>query len=119
MQKVEENNKLIAEFMGAKWYKNYMGDPPSWKGGDNSISHLLDNAVNLEFHTSWDWLMPVLIKIETLGYNWKLECNNNEESSPTYKCKIGNFDAISGICALDAVWGAIVEFIKMYNFKKD
>jgi|TARA_R110000822_G_scaffold34607_1_gene98192 hypothetical protein len=37
------DNKLIAEFMGVKY--------PMLKGSD------------LQYHTSWDWLMPVLKKI--------------------------------------------------------
>ena len=42
-----ENNKLIAEFMGVKY--------PMLKGSD------------LQYHTSWDWLMPVIRKIEDGG----------------------------------------------------
>ena len=38
-----KDNKLIAEFMGVKY--------PMLKGSD------------LQYHTSWDWLMPVLKKI--------------------------------------------------------
>ena len=42
-QVIMNDNKLIAEFMGVKY--------PMLKGSD------------LQYHTSWDWLMPVLKKI--------------------------------------------------------
>ena len=51
------NNRLIAEFMGAE-------------------GHPLDQ---MKYHTSWDWLMPVIEKIETLGYNFEKNYQPIEE----------------------------------------
>lgn len=56
----QENNKLIAEFMGY----NLNNLTPSFLN-------------NLKYHTSWDWLMPVLKKInlklhpDTYGF-WRM-----------------------------------------------
>jgi hypothetical protein len=50
-----ENNKLIAEFMGLKKY-----------GYKNENYLLLNKHLSpeqLPYSTSWDWLMPVIIKI--------------------------------------------------------
>jgi hypothetical protein len=47
-----ENNKLIAEFMGYPYFLSDSG-VDSW--GDD------------EFHQSWDWLMPVVEKINETG----------------------------------------------------
>lgn len=53
-QEILESNKLIAEFMKAKWnktngwYFNMFGSVYSHCGND------------LKFNTSWDWLMPVV-----------------------------------------------------------
>jgi hypothetical protein len=44
-----ENNKLIAEFMGIDQV-----DIDTW----------LETNSNLHYHTSWDWLMPVIEKIQ-------------------------------------------------------
>ena len=52
-QVIMNDNKLIAEFMGL-----VVSD------SDNYTSELHTNVdVDLKYHTSWDWLMPVLKKI--------------------------------------------------------
>ena len=60
-----KNNKLIAEFMGVE--KTY----------NPSTEKVLSYAVNddvqclpheLKYHTSWDWLMPVIENIDHLQY---------------------------------------------------
>ena len=55
-------NKLIAEFMGLKEHKGsyYFINKEEW---------IPD--VELEYHKSWDWLMPVIEKIETRGYTFE------------------------------------------------
>lgn len=53
-----ENNKLIAEFMG--------GYTPYERFGDSTEYYYKGHYVTLEnmkFQTSWDWLMPVIKKI--------------------------------------------------------
>ena len=75
------NNKLIAEFMGVKY--------PMLKGSD------------LQYHTSWDWLMPVVQKC--------FEVAEHED----------DFFAISGnLPYMDSTYKAVVEFIKEYNQNK-
>lgn len=49
-----ENNKLIAEFMGYDVKHNKCYSP---KYNDGTISPM-------QFHKSWDWLMPVVQTIE-------------------------------------------------------
>ena len=69
-----EDNKLIAEFMGVK--------PPLY----------------MEYHTSWDWLIPVVNKIE-------MEC----KGVPIQLIDVSFYDEIH------EVYWAVVEFIKTYN----
>ena len=60
-----ENNKLIAEFMGAiSEGDNNIYKIPDERGDDYAPFRCLD--LNLEYNTSWDWLMPVVEKIERL-----------------------------------------------------
>ena len=65
-----EDNKLIAEFMGAKpivlgistEYEMY-GIIECINDGVDEKHFFIDDE--MEFHTSWDWLMPVVKKISS------------------------------------------------------
>ena len=59
-----KNNKLIAEFMGlSHCEEGWITIPNENRNGvsENEISN------DLQYHTSWDWLMPVIEKIENDG----------------------------------------------------
>ena len=86
-----EGNKLIAEFMGVEWHKEFFKE----------VCVISPSNISYKFHTSWDWLMPVLKKI-----NLKLTPQNYSEwrmiNRPTeYNIK--------------DVYNQVVEFIKQYN----
>lgn len=57
-QEIIEGNKLIAEFMGLEW-KLHLGRRYLY-------NHAWIPLENLKYHSSWDWLMPVVEKIETM-----------------------------------------------------
>ena len=76
-----ENNKLIAEFMGIDQV-----DIDAW----------LETNSNLHYHTSWDWLMPVIDK-----------CYQEHMSKHIA-------DAVM-TCDIDTTYKAVVEFIKEHN----
>ena len=90
-KEIEKNNKLIAEFMGVKKYgvceetktlippiqRYKKGKLKGWYIGsldDHRAKHKvpciyecdcsMDNADNFFYHSSWDWLMPVVEKID-------------------------------------------------------
>ena len=54
-----KNNKLIAEFMGCTHPFNDLTDATLYK-----VSHGTFEAQELKYHTSWDWLIPVIEKIQ-------------------------------------------------------
>ena len=71
-----EENKLIAEFMEFPTHTDAVDDRTIAYYVGESIMHT-DNTENendcdvfhpddMQFHTSWDWLMPVVEKIESL-----------------------------------------------------
>jgi len=83
-----ENNKLIAEFMGYVYVDSPKNELPP-------------------YHLSWDWLMPVVQKIESLGYVFTIQGGKAEHGEMVSKsqCFIAE-DKLS------STYKAVVEFIK-------
>lgn len=117
-KQILEGNKLIAIFMEFEYLEPI--------GVNGNKQHKLRPIFNsdfpnsLKYHFSWDWLMPVVEKIEkTNRYNeyypdmvtiWKDCCvisdgNNGNELVRIY----------SGTTKIEAVWLATINFIKWYN----
>ena len=92
------NNKLIAEFMGAKplvlggstEYEMY-GVLDCIEDGANEKHYFIDDE--MRFHESWDWLMPVIIKMADI---------REDTHYKLYK-------------TIDEAYEEVVEFIKIYN----
>jgi len=98
-----KDNKLIAEFMG--WSLGHP-DPEETRWSDcwfdeDGIRKTRGELEPLRFHASWDWLMPVMEKIET--YLW-----DNAG-------KVGYFDDCLNSNDIEIRYQAVVEFIKWYN----
>jgi hypothetical protein len=85
---MESNNKLISEFMGVVFHddENQYCDSEGYYIG-----------LDLKYHTSWDWLMPVVEKCLRIG-------DNTDEWDNI-------FDALS-LLSINAVYEEVVEFIK-------
>jgi hypothetical protein len=133
MENVVENNKLIAEFMEFKpidrrkridqvyiTEKPFLGDPIlDWTAmsRDPDIDYDCNiSSSEMKFNTSWDWLMPVVGKVQKLGY----------------KSRIIDINGVWQVFILDkenhfritehwnenlhlAVYTVIISFIKFYN----
>lgn len=102
MKETIEGNKLIAEFMG--WEYNSTG---FWE------ETIFDFHKELKFHSSWDWLMPVVEKIwmiienrESLFY-FNTEFDTEKEHTVYSSRYTGNNK--------EDCWLAVIEFIKWYN----
>ena len=103
-----DNNKLIAKFMGSN-----LNGLESWQYEEE-----------LQYHTSWDWLMPVVEKIEEdeiynidiLQYGTIISSNTKEQG---YLEIVNNVADISFDRKIDHTYKAVVEFIKSYNQKKE
>jgi hypothetical protein len=68
-----EANKLIAGFMGLKpafmlGKYRYSDSPFFYSSNDTEEQTMQDIAKYVKYHCSWDWLMPVIQKIQDLGY---------------------------------------------------
>lgn len=119
MKTTEEKNRMIAEFMGARpitfndgtfgftyWNDgNKSGRSGCFPDGSTNVTE--DNSFG-QFHTSWDWLMPVLEKIRTTDLKGTILENGNIYSTYiafplTYSTEIYR------------VYDRVIEFIEWYN----
>lgn len=123
-----ETNKLIAEFMGG----TYLPISEHYILPD-MVSYLPED---MQYHTSWDWLMPVVERIEGLGYCVQIasepyyndEKDTFERNRLQQVCRItkGYVQKINSAsfdredkrdCKLTATYTAVVQFITWYNSK--
>ena len=128
---MKEKNKLIAEFMGG-----VINESNEWEFPDHYSC-----CINcLQYNASWDWLMKVVEKIETLdlseiGYQWEgpngeTEYNNNgiHVDIDGNWCQIYQEHTLDPdtlynehthsqkfSTKIDAVYEAVVEFIEVFN----
>jgi hypothetical protein len=97
-KEILKGNKLIAEFMGL--YSYGVLNPVYAYNDDDYLACNHYELKELIYHSSWDWLMPVVEKIGNIpehGYVFK----RSLDGGLFYK--------------IESVWLAVVEFIKWYN----
>jgi len=107
-----ESNKLIAEFMGVK--PTILGDEITYEmyGAIDCIEDGVDEQhffleEQLLFHTSWDWLMPVVERIN-------LQVTLGHATGNIHKL-IDKIHHIVKYAMKDATYKAVVEFINQHN----
>jgi hypothetical protein len=129
IMKIEEGNRLIADFIG--YEKDFLaeeGEEPRYFVYDH-LECIADGVdwwdtvemdwsswlypKDMKFHFSWDWLMPVVERIENKGYDVfinGLYCRITD-------CGLSDFEIESTEVSnkREAVFKAVVEFIKWYN----
>ena len=124
MKNIVENNKLIAEFMGFVADKSF--EVKLADGINTSYYYYKDDVVHLPeamaYNCSWDWLMEVVDKIESLPD----EENNGAFFFEIYQDSVSiifsNDDYIIDLInvmgqgsRINNVYQAVVEFIQLYN----
>lgn len=123
--KAQENNKLIAEFMGFpkeadavddRTIAYYVGESILWTDNtDNENEDDVFHPDDMQFHKSWDWLMPVVEKIFSLGYDYEIKPRymviKERLSSEVLVSKCFVYDKSQK----EIIYDAVVEFINEYN----
>ena len=113
-----KENKLIAEFMGLE----YAPKDKRWDDwfDKNGTRVTFGNRIPLLYHTSWDWLMPVIEKIETLGYTFEKNYQRIDKDWQSLIVK-GNDILYQEFNddSLKSSYYVLVEFIKQYNNERN
>jgi len=116
MSDTQAGNALIAEFMGIKW-ASIQDTDGSYHVVDQEKSRIENEWVPVEYHTSWDWLIPVVEKIII------------KRVVESYSFRFGEFkiwtetgDVIKSPCSphnnsITECWIAVVEFITWHNLQ--
>jgi len=102
-EEIIQNNKLIAEFDGRV----------------NTMCHNNTTASPYDYEKSWDWLMPIIEKIEGLGFEvliGRISCNINkilDRENPIASFVCGDISR-----KIEIVYDTVIEFINWYNKNK-
>jgi hypothetical protein len=101
-EEVKKDNEIIAEFMGEVLTEE-----------DHAHNFTLDQ---LPYRTNWNWLIPVVEKIESLGGRTAILFSPNRHNI----CTISERDHTmlaqkESQTKIEAVYKAVVEFIRWYN----
>lgn len=128
---IDEGNFIIADFMDIepmKWKSEYDGsDMMIWVDKEKKMT--VYDEPELHYHTSWNWLMPVVEKIEkgfdgrlfhsTIDsmFSWDAE---SESYFVVHSCYIAEnsrtvFESKEHREKINAVYEAVVQFITWYN----
>ena len=108
MNETYKNNGLIAEFMGAVWKQDDYGDWGYYCGNFPHYNHMQSKGA-LEYHSSWNWLMPVVKKIADLLLNKDWE--DLQEAAKRWKPIANELQNVSK----DNIYFCVVKFIEWYN----
>lgn len=117
-KQILQGNTIIADFFAEK--REHLGSSFYYKHGVVYSGFGIHDA---KYHSSWDWLMPVVEKIENLEdgeYMFEI-CGRRSTISIMVNHNrydnviITEFHTGNSNSKIEAVWLSIVEFIKEYN----
>lgn len=120
------DNQLIAKFMGARTTKAKEVNALMWVCEGYRLHGKLAFNHNLKYHKSWDWLMPVIDKIEEFGYHVTTQSYQCQiwDKNPSKECieKLGDLagmiiDADFNDDKFQNAYEGVVAFIMWYNEK--
>ena len=125
MERLIKNNKLIADFIGASKTSNCKDNEMFIPG--QTICRIdtieLGKGHILKFHKSWDWLMPVVEKIESEFCSSNIHYYSAGMMKQEYVVEFLGYNIDYDNSQYDkskikAVYKAVIKFIKWYNENK-
>ena len=129
-QTIIENNKLIAKFMGARFISDGMNAPDSKDvfipifGSCRVDTIDLGKGKILKFHASWEWIMPVVEKINNFKIQGNPEIRIGKRTELFYSPLVDNGDNVQNLfksypdASVISVYLIVTEFINWYNENK-
>jgi len=110
-------NKLIAEFMG--FFVDEFNGYFNFVRKDKNLVAWEFRLQESKYHSSWDWLMPVVEKIEKIATT-KME-HRRDEHSAVHWCWIWEDEDENPVAIgqsrskIESVYTAAIDFIQWYN----
>lgn len=117
-EEILTGNKLIAEFMGCYGDTIYAGNEPVYRYGFKD-THITDRwnensfTERTPYHSSWDWLMPAIEKIEMLGH--KCYTDTDDCLIDMNKNTVTIINSCKDNGKIIAVYKSVIQFIQWYN----
>lgn len=149
MENITENNKLIAEFMGYKYIGFNNNDelkPGWWKDNIDLLKIQSQEIFNrkmgnpnflcrkhneLRYYNSWNWLMPVVEKIESIkdSYHGRfgvyinsnsctIQSTNFRPDKPIPNPPHYDYNIVLNN-KIESVYYSVINFINFYNKQKE
>ena len=131
---INEGNELIAEFMGYEkiiipvgaWGELLGPDVEIIRFGSKTDDKDWKDAILMKYHSSWDWLMPVLEKIcrmkigdgkTYVEYAYPRTFGMLNEEAGQIMVRLTGYPVFEADTLIKATYLAIIDFIKWYNGK--
>jgi len=107
-EETKKGNKLIAEFEHRKFFGNLID-----KFGEGTFNELPE----MNYHTSWDWLMPVVEKIEKdFDFAFNIFKNETWIADEEYRNTAKGWNRqVKTDSKINSVYQSVIQFINWYN----
>lgn len=121
--KTEEGNKLIAEFMDVSDFT--LNEFNRFLVIRNAPYTGFFNFTETKYHSSWSWLMPVVERIQSKGYDVNIFNDEDGEQAMIWgagfsysrdpaSLVVENCPGV-GNSKIVTVWDTVIKFIQWYN----
>lgn len=127
-EETKAGNKLIAEFMGIHTKKSWMFGAAYGLYHPSGLPCMKWNGMRTEeaiwetflqgklYHNSWEWLMPVVGKIESMGRYYTVQILKDRCVISIGTVKDSLFHGFKeGHPKIISTWMVVVEFVKWHN----
>lgn len=115
-----ENNLIIAKFMGWEKCKRCSRDCGYYVLPKSPLTF---HPSQMEYHKSWNWLMPVIELISRLPLNEFEKCYPRtfgmQDEHGNYMFRFNNHGLFYNKELITAAYEAVIDFIKQYNNDKN